>query len=104
MDIEEYSVTQTTLEQIFQNFANQSIASDKAAFTFAADGEGIKLLNPTRTMTPEQEERSQRGLSFATGGGSLYDEPPKLGEYTDVEKAQASDQLLLPRDGKDAEF
>ena len=64
LGIEEYSVTQTTLEQIFQNFANQSIASDKAAFTFAADGDGIKLLNPNRQMTAEQEERSQRGLSF----------------------------------------
>jgi ATP-binding cassette subfamily A (ABC1) protein 3 len=38
LGIQEYSVSQTTLEQIFQVFANQSIASDKAAFTFRFDG------------------------------------------------------------------
>lgn len=34
LGIQEYNVSQTTLEQIFQNFANQSISSDRAAFTF----------------------------------------------------------------------
>lgn len=53
LGIEEYSVTQTTLEQIFQNFANQSIASDKAAFTFIANGERILLMNPDHKMTEE---------------------------------------------------
>lgn len=53
MGIQEYSVSQTTLEQIFQNFANQSIASDKAAFTFRPDGETIKLLNPDHQMTEQ---------------------------------------------------
>ena len=53
LGIEEYSVTQTTLEQIFQNFANQSIASDKAAFTFIAHGERILLMNPDHKMTEE---------------------------------------------------
>ena len=51
LGIEEYSVTQTTLEQIFQNFANQSISSDKAAFTFVPDGDRIQLVNPDRRMT-----------------------------------------------------
>ena len=53
LGIEEYSVTQTTLEQIFQVFANQSIASDKAAFTFKPNGESIMLMNPDRKMTEE---------------------------------------------------
>ena len=58
LGIQEYSVQQTTLEQIFQNFANQSIASDKAAFTFVADGERIRLVNPDHKMTMEQERLS----------------------------------------------
>ena len=33
-NISEYSVTQTSLEQIFQQFANQEIAEEKAALTF----------------------------------------------------------------------
>lgn len=33
MNIQEYAVSQTSLEQIFQNFAQQSV-DDKAAFTF----------------------------------------------------------------------
>lgn len=36
MNIQEYSVAQTSLEQIFQNFANQSV-DDKAAFTFVVN-------------------------------------------------------------------
>ena len=58
LGIEEYSVSQTTLEQIFQNFANQSIASDKAAFTFVPHGESIRLINPDRQMTEDQEKLS----------------------------------------------
>ena len=53
LGIEEYSVMQTTLEQIFQNFANQSIASDKAAFTFMKNGESIMLMNPDHKMTEQ---------------------------------------------------
>lgn len=44
-------------------------------------------------MTAEQEERSQRGLSFHSSR-SLYDDPPKLGEYEDVPDQQQ--QLLKP--------
>ena len=53
LGIEEYSVSQTTLEQIFQSFANQAIASDKAAFTFIPDGNGIRLVNPDHKMTQD---------------------------------------------------
>ena len=53
LGIQEYSVTQTTLEQIFQAFANQSIASDKAAFTYRANGDTIELVNPDRRMTDD---------------------------------------------------
>ena len=38
-DISEYSVSQTSLEQIFQNFANQS-TNDRAAFTFKINALG----------------------------------------------------------------
>ena len=42
-------MSQTTLEQIFQVFAAQSIASDKAAFTFRRDYSGkVILMNPDR--------------------------------------------------------
>ena len=33
MNIAEYAVSQTSLEQIFQNFAHQNV-DDKAAYTF----------------------------------------------------------------------
>ena len=64
LGIQEYSVSQTTLEQIFQVFANQSIASDKAAFTFIKQDDRLQLVNPDHKMTEEQERLSQRGLSF----------------------------------------
>ena len=65
LHIQEYSVSQTTLEQIFQNFANQSIASDKAAFTFRKINGGRMILeNPDHRMTEDQERLSQRGLSI----------------------------------------
>ena len=38
-DIQYYSITQTTLEQIFQKLANGGIDSDKSAITFTCDGE-----------------------------------------------------------------
>ena len=34
LGIQDYSVSQTTLEQIFQMFANQAILEDKNAFVF----------------------------------------------------------------------
>ena len=64
LGIQEYSISQTTLEQIFQNFANQSIASDKAAFTFISRGDRLVLQNPQHEMTEQEENLSQRGLSF----------------------------------------
>ena len=51
LGIQEYSVTQTSLEQIFQSFANQSIASDLNAYTYVRKGESMELVNPDRQMT-----------------------------------------------------
>ena len=76
LSIQEYSVSQTTLEQIFQNFANQSIASDKAAFTFHSSGDKLILENPDHQMTEEQERFSERGLSF-------HEERPDKGDDND---------------------
>ena len=46
--ISEYAVSQTTLEQIFQTFANTSI-EDKAFLTFSQNENGdLTLLNPDR--------------------------------------------------------
>lgn len=64
LGIQEYSISQTTLEQIFQSFANQSIASDKAALTFHNEGDRLVLQNPDHEMTQYEECLSQRGLSF----------------------------------------
>ena len=88
LGIQEYSVQQTTLEQIFQNFANQAIASDKAAFTYVPHGSTIKLLNPDHKMTDEQERLSQRGLSFAE---SVHDDMNQDLENID---AGASEKLI----------
>jgi hypothetical protein len=47
-NISEYAVSQTTLEQIFQNFALTSI-DEKASLTFAENESGqLILLNPDR--------------------------------------------------------
>lgn len=70
-------MTQTTLEQIFQTFANQSIASDKAAFTFIKLNDRVTLVNPDRKMTEDQERLSQRGLSFVEDRDNPTG-PPKL--------------------------
>lgn len=44
-NISEYSVSQTSLEQIFQNFATQSILDDKNVLIFTVDGmNNLKLL------------------------------------------------------------
>ena len=41
--ISEYSVCSTSLEQIFQVFANQSTKGDKAAFTFKKNALGVLI-------------------------------------------------------------
>ena len=48
LGIQEYSISQTSLEQIFQMFANQSILEDRNAFVFQLQGDDLKLLNPHR--------------------------------------------------------
>ena len=51
MNIQEYGVCQTSLEQIFQNFANQSI-DEKAAYTFRMSPlDQLILVNPDRKST-----------------------------------------------------
>ena len=56
LGIQEYSVSQTTLEQIFQIFANQSIAEDRNAFVFKLISDRLTLLNPGREPMPDQAE------------------------------------------------
>ncbi len=73
LGIQEYSVSQTTLEQIFQSFANQSIASDKAAFTFIGRGDKLVLQNPDREITENELRLSRRGLSFNLGDSDAHD-------------------------------
>lgn len=61
MNIQEYAVSQTSLEQIFQNFAQQSV-DDKAAFTFQVNAlDQLQLLNPDRRSTMKQKRMSQKG-------------------------------------------
>ena len=59
----EYSVTQTTLEQIFMRFANQSIASDKAVLTLEPHNDSIRLVDSDSEKTEDQELLSERFLS-----------------------------------------
>ena len=61
--IEEYSVTPTTLEQIFMRFANQSIASDKAVFTFEPHNESSRLVDSDSEVSEDQERLLQRHFS-----------------------------------------
>ena len=49
LNISEYSVMQTSLEQIFQQFANMEIAETKASLTFAAKNGKCYILNQQRT-------------------------------------------------------
>ena len=95
LGIQEYSISQTTLEQIFQNFANQSIASDKAAFTFISRGDRLVLQNPQREMTEQEEGLSQRGLSF--NGGRNDGAPELAGQIVEEEGGR----LLLPNGDND---
>ena len=61
MNIAEYAVSQTSLEQIFQNFALQNVG-DKADFTFQVNPLGqLILLNPDRKSTMVQKRRSIKG-------------------------------------------
>ena len=61
-NIQEYSVSQTSLEQIFQTFANLQIG-DKAAYVFKVNAlNDLELLNPDRKSTMKQKRMSQAGL------------------------------------------
>lgn len=72
LEIQEYSVSQTTLEQIFQMFANQAILEDKNAFVFKTISGKLALLNPDKQAMPDQDELASRGMSKATSrAGSL---------------------------------
>jgi hypothetical protein len=56
LSIQEYSVSQTTLEQIFQKFASQSILEDKEAFVFTRQEGELTLMNPDRQALTDQSE------------------------------------------------
>ena len=58
-DIQYYSITQTTLEQIFQKLANGGIDSDKSAITFTCEGESIKQLKPDKAITENLEDSDE---------------------------------------------
>lgn len=63
LNISEYSVFQTTLEQIFQTFANMTTKNDKAAFAFRMNElDQLQLLNQDRRSTLGQVRLSQTGL------------------------------------------
>jgi hypothetical protein len=54
LNISEYSVCQTSLEQIFQAFANQSI-NDKASLSFTTDGLGqLRLIEQRPSLAGKQ--------------------------------------------------
>lgn len=62
-NISEYAVSQTTLEQIFQTFADTSI-NEKAALTFGQDGQGnLTLLNPDRKSMFVQKRQITTDIS-----------------------------------------
>ena len=84
LGIQEYSVQQTTLEQIFQNFANQAISSEKAAFTFTKENHRLVLMNPDKIMTEDQSRLSQRGLSMAEERENEEEKRPTLAEALSV--------------------
>jgi len=69
-------VSQTSLEQIFQNFAQQSV-DDKAAFTFRISPlDQLILLNPDRKSTHKQRRESSKGLrpEMTQGAGMEHQE------------------------------
>lgn len=51
LNISEYSVSQTSLEQIFQQFATQSILEDKATIIFKTDTMGNLRIEEERRST-----------------------------------------------------
>lgn len=56
-NISEYSVNQTSLEQIFQTFATQSILEDKATLSFTMDGfENLRLLEERRSTLTKSND------------------------------------------------
>lgn len=56
-NISEYSVNQTSLEQIFQTFATQSILEDKATLTFTMDAfENLRLVEERRSTLKKSRE------------------------------------------------
>ena len=61
MNIKEYGVQQTSLEQIFAGFANQAI-NDRAAFLFKVLQDELTLVNPDRKSTVQQRRLTNRGL------------------------------------------
>jgi len=70
MQIQEYSVSQTSLEQIFQTFANLSV-DDKAAYTFKIHELGhLQLMNPDRRTTVLQKRMSTKGMRSTDASGS----------------------------------
>ena len=61
--VSEYSVSQTSLEQIFMNFANAT-AVDKAAFTFKMNALGALVCqNPDGRSTVSQTRLNLRGFN-----------------------------------------
>lgn len=82
-NISEYSVSQTSLEQIFQQFANMEI-EEKAALTFVLQGGKCVLLNPNRRSTfVQKRSATQKALDDSKdyGGNTSQDnfaQPDKL--------------------------
>ena len=69
MNIQEYGVQQTSLEQIFQNFAQMSV-DDKAAFTFKMNAlDQLQLMNPDRKSTMAQKRMSLKGRKSESSAG-----------------------------------
>ena len=80
MRIQEYSVSQTSLEQIFQTFANLNI-DEKAAYTFRVNAlDKLELLNPDRKSTMVQKRRSSKGLSSSQKGNEKARIVPESGD------------------------
>ncbi len=61
LNIQEYGVSQTSLEQIFQNFAQLNV-DEKAAFTFKINAlDQLMLMNPDRKSTMLHKKMSLKG-------------------------------------------
>ena len=90
---------QTSLEQIFQNFANQSI-DEKAAFTFQVNAaDQLILLNPDRKATQAQHRMSTVGRkSLASKAGSRRGSASTSNYKYGTGSAVADNQPLLIRD------